>query len=411
MEALENIDHGKMVCKMDGGVKMNKFIFVVCGGKEHIETLHFSLKYLKKNSSNEIIVVTDSKRNEIPLNHENIVDVETPQNFNHHQASIYLKTGLHKFLPKGNNYCYLDTDVVALSKDCDKIFDEFITPIRFAPDHCTVQKFSPYAVNCGCMEKWEKDRAIFNKALDKYDKNRQIKDDVVIQKAKELQFHFDGLKKSFSKKLWTALRYFTSYPKFKLNKQFYFDKKKRTWHINSGEAIMYEVDVRAIQKETGLKYNKWKQQWLNKAGEDIWQDECNHLVEQIKTTFNIEVKNLKWQHWNGGVFLFNDESHAFMDAWFDKTMHIFSLPEWKTRDQGTLIATAWEFGLESHPSLSKKWNFIADYYNKGLILKAGQNQISDDGFKKSYQPAFIHVYHHWGDESWAVWRWVKNKFL
>lgn len=385
----------------------NIFVFVVCGGKEHIDTLHFSLKYLNRFSKCNILVVTDSSRNEIPLNHNDIVDVETPKEFNHHQASIYLKTGLHKFLPKGNNYCYLDTDVIALSEECDKIFDEFIAPIRFAPDHCTVKKFSPYAVNCGCMEKWQKDRAIFNKSLEKHDKNRQIKDEFVLQKAKELQFHFEELKKSPPKKLLTALRYFTSYPKFKLNKQFYFDKKKRTWYINSGETIMYEVDVKAIQRETGLKYNKWKQQWLNKKGEDIWKDECNHLVEQIRTTFDINVEETDWQHWNGGVFLFNDESHAFMDAWFDKTMHIFSLPEWKTRDQGTLIATAWEFGLESHPSLSKKWNFIADENNSNLDYKSGYI-FTDDDWKNEYTVKLIHIYHRFGDESWDLWNYIKN---
>lgn len=389
----------------------NIFVFVVCGAKEHIDTLHFSLEYLKRFSKNQILIVTDKLRNEVKINHVDVINISTPVHFNHHQASIFLKTGLHKFLPKGKNYCYLDTDVVALSEDCDNIFNEYVLPITFAPDHCKVKKFSPYAGNCGCKEKWEKDRTIFNKALDKYDKNRQIKDSYVLQKAKELQFHFDGLKKSLPKKLLTALRYFLSYPKFKLNKDFYFDKKKRTWHVKSGETIMYEVDVKKIQAATGLKYNKWKQQWLNKKGEDIWQDECEHLVENIDRTFGIKVKDKNWQHWNGGVFLFNDTSHDFLEAWHQKTMHVFTLPNWLTRDQGTLIATAWEFGLENHPTLSKKWNFIADFYNKGLILKTKRNQISYNGFATFYEPAFIHVYHHWGDESWEVWRWVKNHSL
>ena len=47
---------------------MNKnqvFVFVVCGGAEHIDALHYSLKALKKYSSKRIIILTDSKRNEI----------------------------------------------------------------------------------------------------------------------------------------------------------------------------------------------------------------------------------------------------------------------------------------------------------------------------------------------------------
>src|SRR5271170_7374643 len=100
---------------------VNKFVFVVCGGREHIDTLHFSLHYLKHFSKNEIIVVTDSLRNAIPVEYDNVVDIKTPEIFTNHQAGIYLKTGLNKFLPKGFTYCYLDADVVALREDCDDI--------------------------------------------------------------------------------------------------------------------------------------------------------------------------------------------------------------------------------------------------------------------------------------------------
>ena len=85
----------------------NSFIFVVCGAREHIDTLHFSLEYLKKYTSNEIWVLTDTSRNELPILHDKIVDVQTPGEFNHHQASIFLKTGIHHYFPKGNRYCYL----------------------------------------------------------------------------------------------------------------------------------------------------------------------------------------------------------------------------------------------------------------------------------------------------------------
>ena len=86
----------------------NIFVFVVCGAKEHIDTLHFSLNYLKRYSKCEIIVLTDSKRNEIKIKHNHVLEATAPKHFSHHQASIYLKTGIHKFLPKGNNYCYFD---------------------------------------------------------------------------------------------------------------------------------------------------------------------------------------------------------------------------------------------------------------------------------------------------------------
>jgi hypothetical protein len=388
----------------------NIFVFVVCGSKEHIDTLHISINYLRKYSLNKIIVVTDSKRNEIKIIHDTIIDVKTPPEFSHHQSSIYLKTGLFKILPKGNNYCYLDTDVVAISDKCDEIFKEFYAPIIFAPDHCNMPKFSPNAVHCGCNESWAKYRALFDAALKKYDKNRQITNSNLLQKAKELQYLFYEIKKSLPKKIIAGLKYYLSINRYQFNKDYYFDKKNRTWHINSGEIIMYEVNVKKIEEETGLRYNKWKLQWLNSEGEDIWQNECNHLPKFIYTTFGVKVKDYSWQHWNGGVFLFNDQSHQFLEAWHNKTIQIFDNPKWKTRDQGTLIATAWEFGLNNHPTLNKKWNFIADYNNKGLTLDQTKNLISDNAMQTAISPNFIHVYHHWADENWDVWNWVREKF-
>jgi hypothetical protein len=146
-----------MVAKLDEAVMEKKvleredvFVFAVCGTAEHIDTLAFSLDKLKKFSTKRIIVVTDLSRNDKEISHHDLVHVDTPKNFNNHQASIFLKTGLNKFLPKGNLYCYLDSDVVAISKDCDRIFENYIAPIRFSPDHCTVPLFSPSAVNCSC---------------------------------------------------------------------------------------------------------------------------------------------------------------------------------------------------------------------------------------------------------------------
>lgn len=389
---------------------MNKkvFVFVVCGKQEHLDTLNLSLQYLKKYSKHEIVVLTDTSRNESSIIHEHVIDVKTPTHYTHHQASIFLKTGIHKFLPKGNLYCYLDTDVVAVSNSCDEIFNEFITPIRFAPDHCKVRKFSSSAVNCNCQKNRETDRQKFFQ-FTKDINGVTVTDPYLIEKGKELQFEFDQLKKSFVKKAVTAVRFFLSHKTFYFNKQFYFNKKTKTWHLNNGAIVMYDVDVEKMQKATGLVYNKWTKKWYNQQGEDIWYDECNHLTEYISETFNIDVKDKNWQHWNGGVFLFNDSSHSFLDAWHNKTMHIFTLPNWKVRDQGTLIATGWEFGLSNHPTLSKKFNFIADYNNNGVQINTQTEKISDDGFISSYKPALVHVYHHWGNRSWPIWQWVESK--
>ena len=148
--------------------------------------------------------------------------------------------------------------------------------------------------------------------------------------------------------------------------------------------------------------------WFNEKGENIFKLRCDHLKEYIKNKFGIDIKKRKWQHWNGGVFLFNDSSHKFLELWHTKTMNIFEDPKWKTRDQGTLIATAWEFGLNNHKTLSKKWNFIADYYNPQLKLNKDKTKISDDSFRTSYEPAFIHIYHNFGLKGWSIWDWVAD---
>lgn len=387
----------------------NIFVFVVCGAEEHIATLHFSLAYLKKYSKCPIYIVTDEARNEIAIEHDSIINIETPKNYNHHQASIYLKTGLPKFLPKGNNYCYLDTDVVAINTDCDAIFNQYISPISFAPDHCKIKKFSAYAVNCSCSNEWKTDRETFSSVQKKFDKNILITDIKLIEQSRKLDFMFNELQNSYLKKIKTGIQYFLSYPIFKLNDEFYYNRKSKTWFNQNNEIIKYDFPVKQIEKETGFKYKWWNHKWINANGVNLWEDQCEHLIDEIRNTFGIIIKDKNWQHWNGGVFLFNDSSADFLESWHQKTVHIFTLPNWKTRDQGTLIATVWEFGLQNQPTLSKKWNFLADYHNSGLALKATDNLISDDGFKNSYNPNFIHVYHNWGEKDWSVWQWIETK--
>ncbi|MCB9256453.1 MAG: hypothetical protein H6579_04930 [Chitinophagales bacterium] len=388
---------------------MNIFVFVVCGSKEHLDTLHFSLGKLKRYSQNKIVVLTDKTRNESEINHDDVIHVDTPKELDHHQASIYLKTAIHKFLPLGQTYCYLDTDVVALNAEVDAIFDEYQEPITFAPDHCKTLDFSPYAVNCGCKERSDKNIEIFERASLKHDRNRKIEDAKIIEKQKKLQHYFDVLKNDWPRKIVTALRYFLAPKIFNLNEDFYFDKTQRVWKDSkTNENILYEVDIKKIEEESGFKYNKWTQKWLDKDRKDIWDLHCSHLNEYIQNSFNIKVASPNWQHWNGGVFLFDDKSTDFLNAWHEKTLHAFALKEWKTRDQGTLIASAWQFGLQNHKTLSKKWNFIADFNKKGLNFN-DEGYFSDDAWKTKYKASFVHIYHHWGDENWSLWKWVKNK--
>lgn len=379
----------------------NIFIFVVCGAREHIDTLHFSLPYLQKFSSNEIWVLTDSSRNEVPVIHDHIIDIKTPEHFDNHQASIYLKTGVYQFVPKGNKYCYLDTDIIAFSKEVDLIFDAYVSPITFAPDHCNLPVFSASAVHCSCLKELDAARNQFENKLNEIDPLRLSKNQEIQFYRKKLQTHYLEVKKNPVKFIVTAARYVFSPSIFKLTNEIQFDKKKRVWKTTAGMEFMADLKIKKVTKDLGLKWNYLKKEPQLKDGRSIWRDQCPHLKELIFEKFQVAVKNPNFQHWNGGVFLFDDNSHAFLSNWFNYTLEIFKDSAWKTRDQGTLIATVWKFGLENHPTLAKKWNLIADYHNPYL------NWTSDHKIQLSsnelIQPNFIHVYHHFQDEEWGFW--------
>jgi len=385
----------------------NKFVFVVCGGREHIDTLHFSLRYLKHFSKNEIVVVTDSQRNAVQVLHDQVVDVKTPEHFTHHQASIYLKTGLNKFLPKGFNYCYLDTDVVALNSECDDIFKYKQGPVTFAADHCRMPKFSLSAVKCDCKEQNDKRIAEIEALKEKYDPARKWKDPVMEEKKAILLEKFETMKLNKFSYLLISLRFILARKKFKLDDDTFFDKQLQVWHDKNGAVIIMHAEsmVADIEKNSSWRWNEEKQRWFDAEGRDVYNLTCPHLAEYIHNRFQIEVKDKNFQHWNGGVFLFDDSSGDFLNAWFDKTMQIFDFPEWKVRDQGTLIATVWQFGLQNNPLLPQKFNFIADWNNVDIMMSE-EGDFTDDAFKTKLRPALIHIYHNFGKRGWDIWDYV-----
>lgn len=389
-------------------ISRNIFVFVVCGTQEHIDALHYSLRALKQVSKNPILVITDSSRNEIPVIHDWIADVKTPGHFNHHQASVFIKTAIHRFLPKGNNYCYLDTDVVALDSQVDEIFNQFIAPITFAPDHCLMDKFSPSAVKCGCIDMYGKWVVELRGLFKKYKHlTRQPEDE---GKKERLLKYFEEIKKNKVRYALITLRFWLSPFKFTLHEDAILDKRKHAWFDNHGNAILYErVDnaITVIESTTDYRCDKVNRHLWTIHGHNVFDCRCNHLQEQIDKTFGIKVTDPKWQHWNGGVFLFNEQSHAFLDSWHEKTMQIFENPDWKTRDQGTLIATAWEFNLQNHTTLPYEFNLIADYHHLTMVHK-GNLLFDVNEQHKDVRPHFIHVYHHWADKNWDVWRDVEK---
>lgn len=395
---------------MDMSSRDTAFVFVVCGAREHIDTLHYSLPALRKFSERRIIVVTDPKRNEIPVMHDDVMEVQVPDHFDHHQASIHMKTGLHRILPVGPVYCYLDTDVVALDSGVNDIFNHYQAPITFGEDHCRTDQFSPAAVRCGCDRMfltWETElKALFLKYKDL---SRPPENE---EKKRILEQKLEEIKKN-------RLRYKLISWKFNLSKRFFhldkdsiLDKRNHVWNDRHGNPILYEKTVESavetIERETPYRLDRTNGiTWL-RDGKNVFDCRCGHLQTAIHQTFDIAVKQPDWQHWNGGVFLFDEQSHAFLEDWHQMTLEAFALPYWKTRDQGTLIATVWKHGLQHHLTLDPKFNFIADHGHSERE-HLGKLEFRVKGWQETVNPSFIHVYHHWADQQWDVWSEIERR--
>lgn len=359
----------------------NIFVYAVCGDDIYINQLNISLKFLKHFSKQEIIVVTDTERNSSRINHNHIIDIKTPKEYTHHQAAIYLKTGLYKFLDQGHNYCYLDSDVLALTKKVDDIFNHYKPPVCFAHDHIKTTSFSPYAINCGCLDQYDKKKAEYLKAV-----NAQNDFDEIFfnDKSRDLLKQLILARKEPFRNIPIIFRYAFQYllpfsKRFRLSPQFILDKKKQEWQDKHKNYISF--NFLPFFKDNTLS--------------------CNHLYIEIEKKFNIQNINQEWQHWNGGVFLFNDDSHNFLNTWHTMTLEIFKDNNWKTRDQGTLVATVWRLNLQNHNTLPQKFNFIADFYN--LLTEYDEDKgFTDNHYKSIIQPNFIHYIHQFENKDWPV---------
>ena len=382
---------------------MNKLVFAVCGAENYISQLAFSIERLKRFTHNEIIVVTDSRRNEIQISHDNIIDIKTPAEYDHHQASIFLKTSLHKILPKGHTYCYLDSDVVCLSENVNEIFNHYSAPIIFANDNATFKYFSPHAMNCKCLENHAHRGDIiakFKANVTKRIGNFNLDDECIRHDRKELADLFAQTKQNvLNASRYFFLRYLPFVKSFTLGK-FVFNKSEKCWRNQQGDVV--ELDFRYYKRLILPQLGENPADWTNF---ELDTPHCNHLSEYLSKTYSISIPD-NWQHWNGGVFLFDDSSAKFLDYWHEKTIAEFANPYTKTRDQGTLALTVWKFGLQNHPTLPVEYNWIAEFADANIDYNADKG-YTRDGFKTISHPILMHIYHHWDDESWSIWRSVK----
>jgi hypothetical protein len=404
--------------------KRKAFVFVVCGDDKHIHTLKFSLRYLKHYSRLPVIVVTDTARNSVALEHEHVIDVRTPEALDHHQASIWLKTGLHNILPFPGEYCYLDSDVIALDSEVDKIFEYKTGPVTFAQDHCTLDKFSPSAVFCNCSEGSKKSGSQTDENLARLHKVLseilpapvRMRPELEVQKSELLHLLHSCYHKPYDNPLLSLSllmkRFFIPLKSFRI-KSYRYIRRDKLWLNNSGEVVSFNFGyyTRKVRQNTAFCFDAKSGNWRFIDGRPLYvtaeESKCSHLHAAVFLKFGIQITENAWQHWNGGVFLFDEDSGDFMDAWHRMTLEVFSDTYWRTRDQGTLAATVWKLGLQNQICLPREFNFIVDYYDPGLQY-ISERGFSLNNFKDTFVPHFVHIYHHFGHKGWYVWDAIEN---
>lgn len=394
------------------------FVFAVCGPASHIRTLNNSLRYIRHFSKHNILVVTDHNRNEAPIEHNNVMHIDTPQHYTHHQASIWLKTSLHQHvdLSAGKQYCYLDSDVIALSPAINSVFTLFVPPIMFAPDHCRLAFFSPYALNCGCKETYQKTALEFENLENEYNPNNSLgSSEELLDQRSQLNALINNITQNPLRHLFTFIKYlFIRFSVIKcsiqLSENFLYNNASHIWSNNKSCIILYDVRnyYKKIEANSSFRLKILSKKWYDKNNQYVHRElSCEHLKKALKKKFGVSVP-IYWQHWNGGVFLFDHQSVHFLNDWHKKTTSLFSDDYWVTRDQGTLIATAWLHHLHKHPTLPIEFNFIADYNNQRMRFSAIKGGFTNNNFNSVINPAFIHIFHNYGLKGWAVWDEVER---
>ena len=236
-------------------MRQKAYVYAVTGPSEFIDEFHRSYDHLHSYTQLPIYVVTNISRNEKTINKGQIIDVTVDEKLSNKEAAIYLKTNLPKLLPwpKGQIYCYLDSDVFAIKKSADSVFHHFSSPVSFALDHCTIDRFSPWAMKCGCRD--------------------------------------ESLLQRYSRKL--------------------------------------------LGQRT----------------------QCQHLRQALSRLFQIEIPQ-EWHHWNGGLFLFSEDSKDFFHSWWHCVQLCFADESFESRDQAALIAAVWLCRLQNKAPLPEIFNKI-----------------------------------------------------
>jgi hypothetical protein len=128
---------------------MKKLFVLACAGESHAHRANLALRFLKKFSRTEIVVI--AAQGGPPIDHDQVLPFPLLEGVSTERGMMVLKAALPLILgERGTRACYLDTDVVAVSPQVDEIFDAYIAPVVFAQDHLSIDAFSRCAISCGC---------------------------------------------------------------------------------------------------------------------------------------------------------------------------------------------------------------------------------------------------------------------
>ena len=429
-----------LILKNNNIIKMRKrfFVFATCGDDKQIDQLNFSLKYLKHFSKYEIIIVTDLKRNKKEIFHDNIIDITTPEKYDNNRASLFLKTSLHKILDMSNEYCYLDACVIAIKKEINKIFNHNYGKITFSPDFIKINEISPNLINCNCLinnaeekkqlgdllirfkdyhsqsiplkEYLGKEKKILKRIRIKFKVYTQIKIKKILLKytQESKEYNLNNKKTPFFKRIKIKL-----FDKLNINEDWIFNTYNNAWFDEKGEIIYSEHlnFLDHISKISNFKFDAESDKWVNKKGNPVYiKPTCNHLIEKIKTDFNVNISKDNWQHWNTNVFIFTSESAGFMNIWHEYTLKILEDKNWEVSDIGTLAATVWKLKLQKQEKLPTEFNLVANYQANNVLYNGNGEYALNKGDTIIY-PYFINFCNGFGNKEWNVWNSIEKLLL
>ena len=345
------------------------YVYAVVGRGKYSSRVDQSLRRLQSLTAYNIFVVAGKGRHDVTSTSD-IIEVAVPADLNDHQASIWLKTSLHRHLPSGSSYCYLDSDILPIRKP-DAIFESYSSPGMLARDHATIDQFSPYALHCGCLKQKVDQQKHLQTYIDRFANHSHSRLPKDVLEQQQARLHVLLSNQSTLQKWKHFLMFNLANRRYHLNNEFYFDKTEQAWLDGNDEIILYHEPNLHIQRHAPFTHDAKTGQWYNPDQEDIHDVQCQHLRERMSDQFGIATDGHE-RLWNGGLILFDDTSADFMHTWHQLAVGMLADPQWQTRDQAALFMAARKCHIDPMVNaLPKQWNWlIADERDLQELIKS-----------------------------------------